>query len=144
VTTPASLPDVNVLLALVSEDHEHHIAAHTWFRAAPAWATTPVTETGLIRLIMNPVVVGSRISSAVALDVLRRLRRQGDHRFVADESSLLSPAIDLTALVGHRQVTDLHLVNLCAGAGCVLTTFDARLAAALDADDRHHVSVLPV
>jgi toxin-antitoxin system PIN domain toxin len=144
VNAPLLLPDVNVLLALVSEDHEHHTAAHAWFRTATAWATTPVTETGLVRLIMNPVVVGSRIPSAVALDILRRLRRQGDHRFVADESSLLAPAIDLTALVGHRQVTDLHLVNLCAAAGCVLTTFDARLVAALDGEDRRHVVFIPV
>jgi uncharacterized protein len=63
---------------------------------------------------------------------------------VGDEASLAQPSIDLSALVGHRQVTDLHLVNLAATAGAVLATFDARLPASLAPGDRRHVVLVPV
>ncbi len=139
-----ALPDVNVLLALVAEQHEHHAAAHRWFRDAGSWATTPLTEAGLVRLILNPVVVGASYDAGLAIRILRQLRMQGDHRFLPDASSLTDAAIDLAALVGHRQVTDFHLVNLAASQGAVLTTFDARLLASLAPADQRWVSIIPV
>ncbi len=44
------LLDVNVLLALVSPDHVHAGRAHAWFEGVTAWATTPITEAGPLRL----------------------------------------------------------------------------------------------
>ena len=64
-------------------------------------------------------------------------------RWLPDDSTLADPVIDLSVLVGHRQVTDLHLVNLAASAGLRLVTFDAGIAAALAKADRRHVLVLP-
>lgn len=138
------LPDVNVLLALVAEQHEHHAAAHRWFSAVSAWATAPVTESGLVRLMLNPAVVGGQLRGADALEILRRLRAQKRHRFFTDGSTLADPAIDVSALVGHRQVTDLHLVELAASKGATLHTFDARLPAALAPADRRHVALVPL
>jgi toxin-antitoxin system PIN domain toxin len=139
-----ALPDVNVLVALVAEQHEHHAAAHRWFRETRSWATTPLTEAGLIRLILNPAVVGASHDAGLAIRILEQLRRQGDHRFLPDASSLTDTTIDLAALVGHRQVTDFHLVNLAASHDAVLATFDARLFAALAPADQRWVSVIPV
>jgi len=48
--------------------------------------------------------------------------------FVPDDTSLADPAIDLIALSGYRQVTDLHLVNLAARHGLRLVTFDHKAA----------------
>lgn len=57
-------------------------------------------------------------------------------------SSLVDSALDLTGLIGHRQVTDLHLLNLAARSGARLTTFDQRIAGALIPADRRHLRVL--
>ena len=37
------LPDVNVLVALLSANHLHHTAARDWFASTPRFATTPIT-----------------------------------------------------------------------------------------------------
>ena len=107
------------------------------------WATTPYTEAGLVRLVLNPVVVGATFTAATALEVLRGLRALPLHRFLADDSSLAAPHIDVAALVGHRQVTDYHLVNLVARKGAQLATFDSRLVASLAPEDRRHVTIIP-
>jgi uncharacterized protein len=54
--TRVALLDVNVLVALFDPDHVHHEAAHGWFAAnrAAGWATCPLTENGLIRVLSNP------------------------------------------------------------------------------------------
>jgi uncharacterized protein len=48
-----SLLDVNVLVALLVPEHEHHIRAVDWFAtdaAGKGWATCAVTELGVIRV----------------------------------------------------------------------------------------------
>jgi len=139
-----ALLDVNVLIALTWPQHVHHQRAHDWLASHPGRvATTPVTESAFVRLSMNPRVVGSPVSAAEALALLDALRAHPDHRFVEDGSSLADPSIDLRRLAGHGQVTDLHLVNLCATAGLRLATLDAALIAALEPEDRRHILTLP-
>lgn len=138
------LLDVNVLVALVSPNHVHHSAAHRWFSRVSGWATTPITETAFVRLISNPVVVGSDLTPQEVIALLRRLCEWPGHRFLRDESRLLDPLIDLAALVGPRQVTDFHLVQLAKIAGATLATFDAKLIAALADADRRHVHLIEV
>jgi hypothetical protein len=80
VTTTEELPtllDVNVLLALVWDHHIHHGSAHRHFRAvASDFATSPVTEIGLVRLLLTPSVTGRAVSPAEALGTLNALRTQ--------------------------------------------------------------------
>ncbi len=140
-TDPLWLPDVNVLVALAHPSHVHHRPAHAWFSTVTAFATTAITETGLLRLSMNKAVTGQQISPAAALGLLSAIRALPAHRSVPDDSSLAAPAI-ISTPAGYKQVTDLHLVNLAATARAVLVTFDSRLANALHPDDRRHVSVL--
>ena len=146
MTTPRTfLPDVNVLVALTNSTHVHHTAAHRWLAALDPpdrWATTPLTESALVRLTLNPVVVGRAVPVPEALRVLRELRAQPGHTFVPDDSSVARPEITVDGLAGSRQVTDLHLVNLAAASGCVLATFDSRLPTMLVTADRGHVQVL--
>jgi toxin-antitoxin system PIN domain toxin len=142
MTEQARLLDVNVLLALFDPRHVHHDAAHRWFDGVAAFATTPMTESAFIRLVSNPAVVGE--TPATALAALRAVRELDGHTFVPDGSSLSDPSIGLGALVGHRQVTDFHLVNLAATHGLTFATFDAKIARSLPEDDRRHVLVVPV
>ena len=136
------LLDVNVLIALTNPAHAHHRLAHQWFSEVDHWATTPVTETAFVRLMLNPAVAGRRILSAEVLSVLRQLQALPGHSFLADDSSLADPAIDLITMIGHHQVTDRHLVNLAAHHNAVLATFDASLLDALVPQDRRHVHLI--
>lgn len=138
-----ALLDVNVLIALTWPQHVHHSRAHDWLSSRPGqWATTPLTEAAFVRLSLNPRLVGATVSAAEALALLERARRQSEHVFVPDDSSLAEPGIDLRRLAGHGQVTDFHLVNLCGKNGMRLATLDGSLVEALEPEDRRHVELL--
>lgn len=142
------LPDVNVLVALSLTTHQHHRAAHDFLAGiSGTWATCPLTETALLRLLLNPAVTGPTASaparSSSARRVLDGLSSDPRWRFVPDDTSLSRPRVETTVLLGHNQVTDLHLVNLAARHGLQLATFDARLATWLAPADRRHVTVVP-
>lgn len=142
-TEPLDIPDVNVLVALVHPNHLHHGMAHDWFRDVTRFATTPITEAGLVRLAMNESVVGARAASpTAAFASLESIRADPRATFVADDTTLAAAQIDLVGLVGYRQVTDMHLVNLAAARSAVLVTFDQALPKALTAGDRRHVRAL--
>ncbi|WP_141014953.1 TA system VapC family ribonuclease toxin [Nocardioides sambongensis] len=136
------LPDVNVLVALLHPDHVHHRAAHTWFGSVARFATTPVTESGLVRMALNPTVMGVAAGAGQALDSLRSLRRHERAVFLPDDSSLAEASIDLVGLTGCRQVTDLHLVNLAAAHSARLVTFDSKIQPILAPDDQGSVLTL--
>ncbi len=138
------LLDLNVLIALSWPQHVHHARSHAWFDSLDrAWATTPFTEAGYLRLTTNPTVVGETISMDAALAALRTMRSAPGHTFLPDASSLANPAIGLDRLVTPRQVTDAHLVNLAAASDAVLATLDRGIAQLVSVDDRRHVAVLP-
>ena len=143
-TDPLYLLDANALIALANAGHVHHHAAHRWFAHATRWATTPMTETAFLRLQSNPLVTGRQISPAAAREALGAMRGLPGHTWIPDGTSLAEPMIRCDALVGHRQVTVFHLVNLAATAGAVLATFDSGIRAALLAPDRELVSLIPV
>lgn len=137
------LLDVNVLLALSLPSHQYHLSATEWFDEADfTWATTPMTEAGFLRLTTNPRVTGIPISAAQALRVLSGLREAPGHQFVPDDSSLTEPVISVGHLVGTKQVTDFHLVNLAARTRMRLATFDGVLERSLAEADRGHVFVI--
>lgn len=138
------LLDANVLLALYDPRHLHHGSARRWFDGVDVWATTPLTEAAFVRLVSNPVVSGPGASTREAVEALDAIRHTPGHRFLADDSSLAHAHITLTSMVGHRQVTDYHLVNLAVRAGIRLATFDAGLALSLDPADRPAVELVPV
>ena len=142
VPTAFELPDVNVLVALTNPAHQHHRQAHEWLVAVPLFATTPLTEAGLVRLLLNPAVTGQRVSGQQAVAILAGLRRDRRAMFVPDPSSLAAAEIDLVGLAGHQQVTDLHLVNLAASQDGRLATFDRKLRTALALRDQRYVHEL--
>lgn len=135
------LLDVNVLLALTWDQHIHHRAAHERFAKLDQWSTCPVTEAGLLRLLLTEQVVGRKVSGSEAMGQLRAIREVSGWRFLADTDSLATASIDMRVLMGRRQVTDLHLVNLASAHNTTLATFDAALRDSLIPTDQHLVSV---
>jgi uncharacterized protein len=122
------LLDVNALVALAWNSHVHHVPVRAWFGAHgdSGWATCSVTESGFVRVSSNPKVLPSAISVDAARDVLRGLRRAGDHRFLPNDVSLVDE--DLPRVLGHRQVTDAVLLALARRHETRLVTFDAAIA----------------
>ena len=138
------LLDANVLLALVSSDHIHHPSALNWFTGIEEWATTPMVESALLRLVLNERVMGKQYSFELVRSLLVGLREQQGFNFFADDSSLCEPEMALPLLVGHRQITDLHLLNLAVRNSAVLATFDAKLRRSLPQEYHNLIEIVPV
>jgi toxin-antitoxin system PIN domain toxin len=137
-----AVPDVNVLVALTNPSHVFHRESHGWLADVERFATTPVTESGLLRMLLNPDVTGQGVTPGQALAVLAGIRADPRAEFLADDSSLAEGAVDTTGLAGHKQVTDWHLLNLAARHDAVLVTFDRKLTrAVLPADAARVVSL---
>jgi hypothetical protein len=122
-----ALLDVNLLVALFDADHVHHELAHDWFadNRAGGWATCPVTENGLIRVLCNPKYGSPEQAVPALVDRLRRFRASGHHQFWPDEVSLSDTALFRPSFArGHRQVTDVYLLGLAHRNGGRLVTFD--------------------
>lgn len=122
-----ALLDVNALVALAWDSHIHHARMRQWFAAnsADGWATCPITESGFVRISTNPKVLPSPIGVADARRVLAALRTAAGHSFLSDNVSPVDD--DFPAVVGHRQVTDAHLLTLARRRGIRLVTFDAAI-----------------
>jgi toxin-antitoxin system PIN domain toxin len=136
------LPDVNVLAALHLSGHPHRDIARAWFDAAEGFATTPMTQAGLLRLLLNPTLV-ARPDSTAARRALSALLAAPGAVFWADDSRDVGAPALMDALTGYRQVTDLHLLAIAASHGARLVTLDTGIGAALRAKDRKHLLTLP-
>jgi toxin-antitoxin system PIN domain toxin len=120
--------DVNVLFALVWRRHEGHAAAHAWFAKSGhrAWATSPLTELGVLRLLTNPAVTQGAVSAASALDVVEEATRHEGHEFWPLGGEMVTGLKALAArLQGHRQWTDAALLWQAVEREGVLVSFDA-------------------
>src|SRR5262245_46710362 len=139
------LLDVNVLLALVWPRHEMHAAAHTWFSKSggKAWATNPLTQLGVMRLLTNPAVAQRAVNPSVALDVLSGLIRHPGHEFWhldREIPALLAPSAG--RFQGHKQLADAVLLCQAVERGAVLVTFDTGIRELTGKDLQAHLLVL--
>ncbi len=102
----------------------HHAAIRSWFaaRAADGWATCPVTESGFVRVSSNRKALPAALGVEEARGVLAALRSAGAHTFLPADVSMVDD--DVPRLLGHRQVTDAHLLALARRRRASLVTFD--------------------
>jgi hypothetical protein len=124
------LLDVNVLIALIDPAHIQHDRAHQWFAAVgrQAWATCPLTENGVLRILSNTRYPNSPGVPAVVAPIIQGLRSLTGHTFWPDDISLLdTKKFDTTRLMTTGQVTDSYLLALAVTHGGQLATFDRRL-----------------
>ena len=128
--TAAFLLDVNVLIALVDPAHVAHDAAHEWFeqQGHKAWATCPLTENGLLRIVGGARYPNSPGTPAAVAPLLAALRALPGHVFWPDDISLLdADRVDATRLLDSAQVTDSYLLALACAHEGQLASFDRRL-----------------
>lgn len=119
----AHLLDGNVLVALVVPEHVHHEAARSWFFECAAFATCPTVQGTLLRLLLRQ---GSGIVQAAR--VLAAVVAHPRHEQWLDE--LTYAEVDISHVLGHRQVTDAYLAGLARARGGRVATLDRGLAVA--------------
>lgn len=128
-----ALLDVNVLIALLDSAHIMHDQAVNWLKEeiGHGWASCPIAENGVIRIMSQPGYPNSQPASQVALR-LAEACASDDHRFWSHDFSLVSDDLaDWTRLLGRRQVTDAYLLATAVRNGGRFATFDQRIDAGL-------------
>ncbi|HEY4958240.1 MAG TPA: TA system VapC family ribonuclease toxin [Caldimonas sp.] len=131
--TTVCLLDVNVLIALADPAHVQHDSAHDWFArtGSRSWATCPLTENAVLRILGNPRYPNSPGSPAVVSSILVGMRSLPGHVFWPDDISVTDTTrVDATRVLTHGQVTDTYLLALARAHRGKLATFDRRLVTA--------------
>lgn len=126
------LLDVNVLIALIDPTHVRHDQAHVWFatRGKQSWATCPLTENGVLRIVGHSRYTNSPGTPAAVAELLGVLRSLGGHQFWRDDISLFdAQLIDPSRLLESSQVTDSYLLALAVAHCGELATFNRLLVA---------------
>ena len=135
------LLDVNVLVALLDEEHVHHQVVTEWFDTAGLqWAICPLTEAGLLRHMTRPKIGDMSMEEATAM--LAQLAQQPGYHYQsisADWQTLCGRFFK--RLFGHKQITDAYLLGLAVLEGLVLVTLD-RAMLHLAGEDNKHVLIL--
>lgn len=124
------LLDVNVLIALIDQGHVQHDMAHGWFAAVGMadFATCPLTENGVLRIMGNPRYPGSPGAPAALVPALVSFRAMPGHTFWSNDLSLVAcEDVEAERLLSASQVTDTYLLALAARRGGRLATFDGRM-----------------
>ena len=115
------LLDINVLIALLDPTPTQHNAAHHWFerQGNKAWATCPLTENGVLRIVGHARYPNSPSTPAAVAQLMTTLRGLPSHVFWPDDISLLdTERVDAARLLSSGLVADavhggkrgLHLI----------------------------------
>ena len=141
------LLDVSVLIALCDPSHEFHGIAADWFadNRGEGWATCPLTENGLVRILGHGGYPAGPGSTAKARLLLTALVRDPGHVFWADDLSI-TDASRFPSLAGISAggLTDAYLLALARHHGARFVTFDRGIWSAGSAEVRQGVvRILP-
>jgi len=124
------LLDINVLIALCDADHEHHQTVRKWFaEVSPrGWATCPLTENGLLRIMGHPGYPGGPGTPAGVRPLLQKLRQHRAHTFLPDTVSLADDYWigDLNG-IGPKGLNDLYLLALAVHHKSSLVSLDRKI-----------------
>ena len=133
------LLDVNVLIALIDPAHVQHEPAHEWFArvGSQSFATCPITENGLLRIVGHPKYPNSPGAPGLAASLLAALRALPGHTFWADTISVADQQfVNTSRLSNHAQVTDSYLLALARAHNGRLASMDRKLRVDAVADGR--------
>jgi len=124
------LLDVNILIALVDRAHLHSAAVHAWFLAegGQSFATCPLTENALLRIVGNPRYPNGPGSPALVMPLLESVRGLPGHEFWPDDISLSNSAlVDPGGIAATGQITDIYLLALAVSKRGRFATLDRKL-----------------
>jgi uncharacterized protein len=125
-----SLLDVNVLIALVDENHTFHRLSHSWFadHRNEGWASCPITENAVVRILAGDKY--KRTERLTVQDVTEALRGfdQSTHKFWPDDITVTDArSISTDFIHGAGQLTDVYLLALAVKNNGRFVTFDQRI-----------------
>ena len=126
----AFLLDVNVLIALIDPAHVHHPIARRWFRQLDGvgWASCPITQLGVLRIVGHPSYPNSPGAPAVVAGVLRQFLALPGHTFWPDSVDVFGDEVmNPDQVLRSAQLTDTYLLALAIHNGGQLATLDRRL-----------------
>lgn len=139
------LLDVNVLIALVDPAHVGHEGIHEWFGRVghKAFATCPITENGLLRIVGHSKYPNSPGPPSTVTNALLAIRALAGHAFWPDSISLADGAlIDASLLSSHARVTDSYLLALASANKGQLATLDHKLATELVSNGKTSLALI--
>ncbi len=139
------LLDVNVLIALIDPAHVQHDPVHEWFGRVgrKAFATCPITENGLLRIVGHPRYPNSPGPPSVVASALSAIRSLPGHAFWPDSISLSEcDLVDSTLLSSHSRVTDSYLLALARANKGKLATLDQKLITQVVAEGKAALALL--
>ncbi len=122
--------EVDVLIALVDPADVQHDDVHAWFARAgrKSFATCPITENGLLRIVGHPKYPNSPGPPGTVADALAAMRAMPGHGFWPDSISLADHKfIDASLLSSHAHVTDSCLLALTRANKGQLATWTTSL-----------------
>ncbi len=142
-----ALLDINVIIALLDTAHTMHHTATEWLEGEVhnGWASCPITENGVVRIMSQPAYPNSRPPTQIA-QRLHEAKQNSDHSFWHDDISLTTPeTIDWRHMLGHRQITDAYLLSIAARNEGRFVTLDQRISHAVvkNAAERHLHIIYP-
>lgn len=121
-----------MLIALIDPAHMQHDLAHAWFgkTGMKAWATCPLTENGVLRIVGHPRYPSSPGTPASVAELLTEFLSLPGHEFWPDDLTLLDGArVHSARLLESAQVTDCYLLALAVAHGGQLATLDQKIVA---------------
>ena len=124
-----ALLDVNLLIALLDQQHEKHASVTHWFNSnvESGWASCPITQNGCLR-IMSREGYPNLLPVAQVAKQLRQAVSSSHHQFWSDDLSLLTTdEILWQHITGPKQITDVYLLALAVKHGGKFVTFDKRI-----------------
>lgn len=139
------LLDVNVLIALIDPAHVQHEPAHEWFArvGSQSFATCPITENGLLRILGHPKYPNSPGAPAAVASLLAAMRALPGHTFWADKISVADDQfVDTSRLSSHAQVIDSYLLALARAHNGRLASMDRKLRVDAVADGRKALELI--
>ena len=127
------LLDVNVLMAILWQDHEHNTRGRSWFKSIASFATCPVVQLGFARVPSHPVL-GYTVAPEQCFNILRKFLADERHIFIPDDLSSDDRVFRTDLIAGAKQVTDHYLVALAKQHGCTVATLDGALGRKFPSD----------
>ena len=128
-----ALLDINVIIALLDSEHAMHRAAQLWMdqHKSSGWASCPVTQNGVIRIMSQPAYPNSQPTIEVATRLSEACKHPSHHFRDGGISLLDQEKINWQRILGPRQITDAYLLAVAvANDGCLIS-FDQRITHSL-------------
>jgi uncharacterized protein len=139
------LLDVNVLISLIDPAHVQHDQVHEWFGRVgqKAFATCPITENGLLRIVGHPKYLNSPGPPSTVVAALAAIRRLPGHAFWPDSISIVDgKLVNPDLLSSHSRVTDSYLLALARANKGKLATMDLKLATEVVEDGKAALALI--